>query len=83
MSEEVINPLRRRMVEDMMARNLDQGTQRGYLRAVRSCSRYCGRSPGQLTFEDVRRFQLHLIESGLAAGSVNSIMVGLRRSLNA
>jgi site-specific recombinase XerD len=78
MSEEVIHPLRRRMIEDMTARNLDEGTQRGYLRAVRSCSRYCGRGPGQLTFEDVRRFQLHLMESGLAPGSVNSIMVGLR-----
>jgi site-specific recombinase XerD len=78
MSEEVINPLRRRMIEDMRARNLDEGTQRGYLRAVRSCSRYCGRSPGQLTFEDVRRFQSQLMESGLAPGSVNSIMVGLR-----
>ena len=78
MSEEVINPLRRRMIEDMKARNLDEGTQPGYLRAVRSCSRYCGRGPGQLTFEDVRCFQLPLIESGLAPGSVNSIMVGLR-----
>ena len=78
MSEEVINPLRRRMIEDMRARNLDEGTQRGYLRAVRSCGRYCGRSPGQLTFEDVRRFQSQLMESGLAPGSVNSIMVGLR-----
>ncbi len=57
MSEEVIHPLRRRMIEDMTARNLDEGTQRGYLRAVRSCSRYRGRGPGQLTFEDLRRFQ--------------------------
>ena len=78
MSEEAINPLRRRMIEDMTVRNLDAGTQRGYIRAVRSCSRYCGRRPEQLTFEDVRRFQLHLIESGLAAGSVNGAMVGLR-----
>jgi site-specific recombinase XerD len=78
MSEEAINPLRRRMIEDMTARNLDEATQRGYLRAVRSCCRYCGRWPGQVTFEDIRRFQLQLVESGLAPGSVNSIMVGLR-----
>jgi len=78
MSEEVINPLRRRMIEDMTARNLDEGTQRGYLRAVRTCCRYCDRPAGQLTFDDVRRFQLHLMESGLAPGSVNSTMVGLR-----
>jgi site-specific recombinase XerD len=78
MSEEAINPLRRRMIEDMTARNLDERTQLGYLRAVRSCSRYCGRSPGRLTFDDVRRFQLHLIESGLKPTSVNGAMVGLR-----
>jgi hypothetical protein len=70
MNGEVINPLRRRMVEDMTIRNLDGATQRGYLRAVRACCTYCGRGPGQLTFEDVRRFQLHLMESGLKPASV-------------
>ena len=52
---EAINPLRRRMIEDMTARNLDEGTQRGYLRAVRSCCRYCDRRPAELTYEDIRR----------------------------
>ena len=51
---EAIHPLRRRMIEDMTARNLDEATQRGYLRSVRACCRYCGRGPGQLTFEDIR-----------------------------
>jgi site-specific recombinase XerD len=78
MSEEAINPLRRRMIEDMTARNLDEATQRGYLRSVRACCRYCGRGPGQLTFEDIRRFQLHLMESGLKPASVNGAMIGLR-----
>jgi site-specific recombinase XerD len=78
MSDGAINPLRRRMIEDMTARNLDEGTQRGYLRAVRSCCHYCGRPPQHLTYEDVRRYQLQLMQSGLAPGSVNSAMVGLR-----
>jgi integrase/recombinase XerD len=78
MAEEAVSPLRRRMIEDMTARNLSEATQRGYIRSVRACSQYCRRAPTKLTFEDVRRFQLHLIESGLAAGSVNSAMVGLR-----
>jgi len=78
MIEEAINPLRRRMIEDMRARNLDESTQRGYLRSVRACCRYCGRGPGQLTFEDIRRFQLHLMESGLKPASVNGAMIGLR-----
>jgi integrase/recombinase XerD len=78
MAEDTIHPLRRRMIEDMTARNLDERTQRGYIRSVRSCCRYCGKQPTQLTYEDVRRFQLQLMQSGLAAGTVNSAMVGLR-----
>jgi len=78
MSEEIISPLRRRMIEDMTIRNLDEKTQRGYLRSVASCSQFCGRHPAHMTFEDVRRFQLHLVERGLSPASVNGAMVGLR-----
>ena len=78
MPEEAIHPLRRRMVEDMTLRNFDPRTQETYIRAVRSCSRYCGRAPGELTFEDVRRYQLHLTQSGLAPASINGAMVALR-----
>jgi site-specific recombinase XerD len=73
-----MSPLRRRMIEDMTARNLSEGTQRGYIRSVRACCQYCGRGPTKLTFEDGRRFQLHLLESGLTPASVNGAMVGLR-----
>jgi len=78
MSEEIISPLRRRMIEDMTIRNLDEKTQRGYLRSVASCSQFCGRHPAHMRFEDVRRFQLHLVERGLSPASVNGAMVGLR-----
>jgi integrase len=40
--------------------------------------RAAGRRPEQLTYEDVRRFQLQPMQSGLAPGTVNSAMVGLR-----
>jgi site-specific recombinase XerD len=78
MAEDIVHPLRRRMIEDMTVRNLDEKTQRGYLRSVRACCRYCSRQPEQLTYEDVRRFQLQLMLSGLSPGSVNGAMVGLR-----
>jgi|SRR5579859_1389142 len=78
MTEEAINPLRRRMIEDMTARNLDEKTQRGYVRSVRACCRFCDRRPEQLTYEDIRRFQLQLMQSGLAPGTINSAMIGLR-----
>ena len=78
MTEAAINPLRRRMIEDMTVRNLSEGTQRVYIRSVQACCRYCNRKPSELTFEDVRAFRLQLVESGLAPGSVNGAMVGLR-----
>jgi site-specific recombinase XerD len=78
MTEEVINPLRRRMIEDMTIRNFDPRTQQTYMRSVRGCCRYCGRAPAELTFEDVRQYQLHLTQSGLAPASINGAMVALR-----
>ena len=78
MTDEVMHPLRRRMLEDMTVRNLSEATQRVYIRSVRAGCRYCNAKPGELTFEDVRTFRLHLVESGLAPGSVNGAMVGLR-----
>ena len=78
MTEEAINPLRRRMIEDMTIRNFDERTQQSYIRSVRSCCRYCDRRPAELTFEDVRQYQLHLTQCGLAPASVNGAMVALR-----
>ena len=78
MTEEAINPLRRRMIEDMAIRNFDPRTQQTYMRSVRACCRYCDRRPGELTFEDVRHYQLHLTQSGLAPASINGAMVALR-----
>ncbi len=78
MAEEAINPLRRRMIEDMTIRNFDRRTQQTYLRSVRSCCGYCKRRPEELTIEDVRRFQLHLGQCGLSPSSVNGAMVALR-----
>lgn len=78
MAEEAVHPLRRRMVEDMTIRNFDPHTQQSYLRSVRTCCRYCDRTPTELTFEDVRTYQLHLVQCGLAPASINGAMVALR-----
>ena len=60
----------------MTARNLDEKTQWGYVRSVRACCQFCDRLPEQLTYEDIRRFQLQLMQSGLVPGTVNSAMIG-------
>ena len=64
-----MSPLRRRMIEDMTVRNLSPATQRSYLHAVAKFSRYFGRSPDRLDLEDVRAFQVHLVDRHLVAGA--------------
>jgi integrase/recombinase XerD len=40
-----VSPLRRRMIDDMMIRNMSPATQRSYIHAVKRFSRHFGRSP--------------------------------------
>ena len=46
--------LRRRMIDDMTLRNLSPATQQSYVYAVAKFSRFFGRSPDQLSVEEVR-----------------------------
>src|ERR1700753_657300 len=57
-----MTPLRRRMIEDMGVRNLAPNTQRTYLQQVSNFARHFGRSPELLGQEEVRAWQVHLIE---------------------
>src|SRR6266540_2397223 len=78
MSMDAISPLRQRMIEDMNARKLCAGTQRGH---IHSCKRFAGflkRSPDTATLEDIRLFQLHLAEAGVSICNRNRIMTGVR-----
>ena len=60
MTDEVISPLRRRMIEDMTIRKLTPKTQQGYIRTIKNLAAFIGRSPDKASFEDVRRCLLHL-----------------------
>ena len=73
-----ISPLRRRMTEDMMVRNLSPATQRSYISAVSKFSRFFGRSPDKLTLEDVRTFQVHLVAKGMSWPGLNQVVCALR-----
>jgi integrase/recombinase XerD len=57
MTDEVMSPLRRRMIEDMTIRKLVPKTQQSYIRNVKAFAAFLGRSPGTANWEDVRRFQ--------------------------
>jgi site-specific recombinase XerD len=78
MSTESNTPLRQRMIEDMNARKLGAGTQRGHIRSCKRFASFLKRSPDTATAEDIRRFQLHLSETSVSICNRNRIMTGLR-----
>ncbi len=78
MSEKPISDLRRRMLEDMAVRKFGDKTRHDYIRHVEAFARFLGRSPDTATAEDVRRFQVHLTESGVQPPTLNSSASALR-----
>ena len=78
MSEKPISDLRRRMLEDMAVRKLGDKTRHDYIRHVEAFARFLGRSPDTATAEDVRRYQVHLTESGVQPPTLNSSASALR-----
>jgi hypothetical protein len=73
-----ISPLCRRMIDDMMVRNLAPATQQPYLYAVAKFSRRFGRSPDRLDLEEVRTYQLHLIALQRSWSHINQTVCALR-----
>ena len=71
-------PLRQRMTEDMRMRKLEPRTQEGYIRAVRKLTVFLERSPDTATVEDLRNFQLHLVDTGTSAVTLNATLTGLK-----
>jgi hypothetical protein len=78
MTDQAMSPLRRRMIEDMTIRKLAPKTQQGYIRAIKDFAAFLGRSPDTASFEDVRRFQLHLTANGAHIPIVNHTLAALR-----
>jgi integrase/recombinase XerD len=72
------SPLRQRMLEDMAARKLNPHTQRSHVYSCKRFAAWLKRSPDTATPDEVRRFQLYLIESGASICNRNRIMTGVR-----
>jgi len=66
-TDTTVSPLRQRMIEDMRARKLGPHSQRSHIHSCRRFAAFLKRSPDTATPDDVRRFQLYLVESGLSA----------------
>src|SRR5215470_17324912 len=73
-----VSPLRQRMIEDMVARKLNPHTQRSHIHGCKRFAAWLKHSPDTATPDEVRRFQLHLIESGASICNRNRIMTGVR-----
>jgi integrase/recombinase XerD len=78
MTDEAKSPLRQRMIEDMTIRKLAAKTQRDYVQRIKNFAAFLGRSPDTASFEDVRRYQLHLAASGVGAPTLNQAVSTLR-----
>jgi integrase/recombinase XerD len=78
MTDEAMSPLRRRMIEDMTIRKLAPKTQRDYVQRIKNFAAFLGRSPDTASFEDVRRYQLHLAAAGAGVPTLNQSTATLR-----
>ena len=71
-------PLRQRMLEDMRMRKFEPKTQEAYVRAVRRLAAFLKRSPDTATVEDLRAFQLHLVDSSVSPFTLNATLTALK-----
>ena len=73
-----VSPLRQRMTEDMRMRKFEPKTQSAYLRAVIKLGTHLKHSPDTATADDLRRFQLHLVDDGTSPITLNATISGLK-----
>lgn len=73
-----ISPLRQRMIDEMRMRKLAPKTRDAYIRAVIHFTRYLRRSPDTATAEELRGYQLHCVDQGVSAITLNTTITGLK-----
>ena len=77
-TDTIVSPLRQRMIEDMAARKLGPHSQRSHISSCKRFAAFLKRSPDTAAVDDIRRFQLYLVESGLSISNRNRIMTGVK-----
>ena len=74
-----MTPLRQRMTEDMRLRNYSPKTIRNYVAQVRLFAEYFDQSPANLGIEQIRTYQIYLVqERGISWSSFNIAVSALR-----
>lgn len=75
----MVSPLRQRMIDDMRARKLGRHSERSHIHSCKRFAAFLKRSLETATADDVRAFQLSLIETeGLTICNRNRIMTGVK-----
>lgn len=75
---QAVSPLRQRMIEDMRLRKLSPKTQSAYIGSVKKLASYLGHSPATASSEELRRFQLDLVNKGVSSIMLNATITALR-----
>ena len=71
--------LRQRMLQDMRLRNLSPNTQKRYIDRVAAFARHFGKSPELLGADEIRAYQLYLLErKRLSSSTLNITVCALR-----
>ena len=73
-----MSPLRQRLIDDLRLRNYSPRTIEAYVAGVARLAKHFNRSPDQLGVEDLRQFQLHLLEQQVSWSLFNVVVSALR-----
>lgn len=73
-----MTPLRRRFIDDLRLRNYSPKTIKAYVAGVVRFARHFNRSPADLGSEDVRSFQIHLLQQQATWSLYNQTVCALR-----
>jgi integrase/recombinase XerD len=73
-----MSALRQRLIEDLQVRNYSPRTVEAYVAAVVKLTKHFMKAPDQLTNEELRAFQVHLLSVKTSWSQFNQIVCGLR-----
>jgi integrase/recombinase XerD len=73
-----MTPLRQRFIDDLRLRNFSPKTVKAYVAGVLRFARHFGRSPANLGSEEIRSFQIHLLQQQASWSLYNQTVCALR-----
>ena len=73
-----MTPLRQRMIDDLKLRNRSPRTIEAYVSMVDRFAKFHGRSPEVLGPDDVRKYQMHLLDTGASWATFNVTVCALK-----